>query len=146
MAQIYGIIRIGDRLMRKKCVEGLLVAENKKGYAFVTYPSSFWASCRIRTNDPEITNHVLWPTELKRQMGKRSTSRRYNQVPLLRSSPGGFRGSMPCRTYPGAKVAVFSFLPNNLGIVCGILRISDWHSLDFMHVKECLSFGSLLRK
>ena len=104
------------------------------------------ASCRIRTNDPEITNHVLWPTELKRQTGKRSTSRRYNQVPLLRSSPGGFRGSMPCRTYPGAKVAVFSFLPNNLGIVCGILRISDWHSLDFMRVKECLSFGSLLRK
>ena len=41
MAQIYGIIRIGDRLKRKKCVEGLLVAENKKGYAFVTYPSSF---------------------------------------------------------------------------------------------------------
>ena len=26
------------------------------------------ASCRIRTNDPEITNHVLWPTELKRQV------------------------------------------------------------------------------
>ncbi len=23
----------------------------------------------IRTNDPEITNHVLWPTELKRQVG-----------------------------------------------------------------------------
>ena len=40
MAQIYGIIRIGDRLMRKKCVEGLLVAE-KKGYACTTYPSSF---------------------------------------------------------------------------------------------------------
>ena len=28
----------------------------------------FWASCRIRTNDPEITNHVLWPTELKRHI------------------------------------------------------------------------------
>ena len=28
---------------------------------------AFRASCRIRTNDPEITNHVLWPTELKRQ-------------------------------------------------------------------------------
>ena len=28
------------------------------------------ASCRIRTNDPEITNHVLWPTELKRQAQK----------------------------------------------------------------------------
>ena len=41
MAQIYGIIRIGHRLMRKKSMEGLLVAENKKGYAFVTYPSSF---------------------------------------------------------------------------------------------------------
>ena len=27
----------------------------------------FRASCRIRTNDPEITNHVLWPTELKRR-------------------------------------------------------------------------------
>ena len=50
----------------------------------------FWrASCRIRTNDPEITNHVLWPTELKRQVGKLSTSRRYNLLPLLRSRPGG---------------------------------------------------------
>ena len=29
--------------------------------------SSLRASCRIRTNDPEITNHVLWPTELKRR-------------------------------------------------------------------------------
>ena len=29
--------------------------------------SLFRASCRIRTNDPEITNHVLWPTELKRR-------------------------------------------------------------------------------
>ena len=25
-----------------------------------------WASRRIRTDDPEITNHVLWPTELWR--------------------------------------------------------------------------------
>ncbi len=70
--------------------------------------SLFRASCRIRTNDPEITNHVLWPTELKRQMGKLATSRRYNQVPLLRSSPGGFRGSLPCRTYPSAKVDIIS--------------------------------------
>ena len=31
----------------------------------------FWASCRIRTNDPEITNHVLWPTELKRHFNFR---------------------------------------------------------------------------
>ena len=31
------------------------------------HPINVGASCRIRTNDPEITNHVLWPTELKRQ-------------------------------------------------------------------------------
>ena len=31
------------------------------------HPNHVGASCRIRTNDPEITNHVLWPTELKRQ-------------------------------------------------------------------------------
>ena len=60
----------------------------------------FRASCRIRTNDPEITNHVLWPTELKRRVGKLAISRRYNQLPLLRSSPGGFEGSWPYRTYP----------------------------------------------
>ena len=58
------------------------------------------ASCRIRTNDPEITNHVLWPTELKRRVGKRSASRRYDLIPLLRSHPGGFKGSWPYRTYP----------------------------------------------
>lgn len=34
------------------------------------YFQSCRASCRIRTNDPEITNHVLWPTELKRQLSK----------------------------------------------------------------------------
>ena len=40
--------------------------------------------------------------------GKRSTSHRYNQIPLLRSRPGGFKGSWPCRTYPSAKVLLFS--------------------------------------
>ena len=39
MAQIYGIIRIGDCLMRKKSAEGLLTSKNKKGYACKTYPS-----------------------------------------------------------------------------------------------------------
>ena len=38
------------------------------------HPINAGASCRIRTNDPEITNHVLWPTELKRQ---RQFVRRY---------------------------------------------------------------------
>ena len=72
----------------------------------------FRASCRIRTNDPEITNHVLWPTELKRRVGKQSISRRYNLIPLLRSSPGGFKGSWPYRTYPfcGCKGTIFFLL------------------------------------
>ena len=26
------------------------------------------AECQIRTDDPEITNHVLWPTELIRHL------------------------------------------------------------------------------
>ena len=99
----------------------------------------FWASCRIRTNDPEITNHVLWPTELKRQTGKRSTSRRYNQVPLLRSSPGGFRGSMPCRTYPGAKVAIFPYAPNVFRWQNVILWLSNCFSWIFLRVKNCSS-------
>ena len=37
-------------------------------FSFFLFASSLVrASCRIRTNDPEITNHVLWPTELKRR-------------------------------------------------------------------------------
>ena len=98
----------------------------------------FWASCRIRTNDPEITNHVLWPTELKRQVGKLTTSRRYNQVPLLRSSPGGFRGSMPCRTYPGAKVDIIFY---NTSVFCGgrpYLFVSGWKPFVFRCVKKCM--------
>jgi hypothetical protein len=41
---------------------------------------------------------------IKRKKGKLTISRRYNQVPLLRSSPGGFRGSWPYRTYPAANI------------------------------------------
>ena len=101
---------------KKKCTE------TKKNRLNVQ-PDFLRASCRIRTNDPEITNHVLWPTELKRQVGKLTISRRYNQLPLLRSSPGGFEGSWPYGTYPcyvllsselyrcfsiaGAKVGIF---------------------------------------
>ena len=72
----------------------------KERQLLVELPFFLRASCRIRTNDPEITNHVLWPTELKRRVGKRSASRRYNQLPLLRSSPVGFEGSWPYRTFP----------------------------------------------
>ena len=48
------------------------------------------------------------------KMGKLTTSRRYNQLPLLRSSPGGFEGSWPYRTYPGAKVLQFRKTANFL--------------------------------
>ena len=103
----------------------------------ISLPASLRASCRIRTNDPEITNHVLWPTELKRQnqyvfisssllsdsnqrprdykSRELTISRRYNQLPLLRSSPGGFEGSWPYGTYP-------YFIPDRRSLtssVCG---------------------------
>ena len=74
--------------------------KNKKNYITKknkkhTYKSVLLmrASCRIRTNDPEITNHVLWPTELKRRVSKLFLSHRYNLLPLLCSHPGGFKGS-----------------------------------------------------
>lgn len=62
--------------------------------------SLFRASCRIRTNDPEITNHVLWPTELKRQVGKLFLSHRYNLIPLLCSHPGGIQRELVVRDLP----------------------------------------------
>ncbi len=56
------------------------------------------ASCRIRTNDPEITNHVLWPTELKRRVGKLLTSHRSTYylcyVPVLEDSQGAGRARL----------------------------------------------------
>ena len=47
-------------------------------------------------------------------VGKLTISRRYNQLPLLRSSPGGFEGSWPYRTYPYFRLRVqrYAFLLN----------------------------------
>ena len=57
------------------------------------------ASCRIRTNDPEITNHVLWPTELKRRVGSylhRAATTKYPCcVPTLGDSEGAGRTGLP---------------------------------------------------
>ncbi len=47
---------------------------SKKNFNFL----KFWASRGIRTRDPLITNQLLWPTELYRQVGKLTTSHRYN--------------------------------------------------------------------
>ncbi|RRD90499.1 hypothetical protein EII33_08360 [Bacteroides heparinolyticus] len=51
-------------------------------------------------------------------MGKLTISRRYNQLPLLRSSPGGFEGSWPYRTYPfcGCKGTPFFEMSNRLRV------------------------------
>src|SRR5690554_1834416 len=38
--------------------------------------------------------------------GKLLTSHRYNLLPLLRSRPGGFRGSWSYKTYPSAKIVI----------------------------------------
>ena len=47
------------------------------------------AFCQIRTDDPEITSHVLWPAELRRQkkwgekdLNLRSRSNRFTVCPL----------------------------------------------------------------
>ncbi|RHA73116.1 hypothetical protein DW921_13975 [Phocaeicola coprophilus] len=61
---------------------------------------------------------MLWPTELKRRVGKLAISRRYNQLPLLRSSPGGFEGSWPYGTYPYVCHRVFNFLSLFLDCEC----------------------------
>ena len=63
--------------------------------------SLFRASCRIRTNDPEITNHVLWPTELKRR-GWVSLLYRAATTNYLCCDQAleGFIRSWPYRTYP----------------------------------------------
>ena len=61
----------------------------------------FWASCRIRTNDPEITNHVLWPTELKRQIifqrkwAVMDSNHRRRKPAELQSAPFGHSGNCP---------------------------------------------------
>ena len=46
------------------------------------------AFCQIRTDDPEITSHVLWPAELRRHvwgekdLNLRSRSNRFTVCPL----------------------------------------------------------------
>ena len=70
---------------------------------------AFGASCRIRTNDPEITKHVLWPTELKRRVGSglyRAATTKYPcYVPILGDSEGAGRTGLP--VFAAAKVRIF---------------------------------------
>ena len=49
-----------------KCVKARIITGGRSSRRNERTVPLLRASCRIRTNDPEITNHVLWPTELKR--------------------------------------------------------------------------------
>ena len=66
--------------------------------------AAFRASCRIRTNDPEITNHVLWPTELKRQKGRATYIAPLRPNTLASVKTWGIQGSWSWRTHPECKV------------------------------------------
>ena len=44
---------------------------------------------------------------MKQKKGKLLISHRYNPIPLLASTPGGFSGSWSYKTYPGTKVENF---------------------------------------
>ena len=75
--------------------------EKQRGATEKGYSALFRASCRIRTNDPEITNHVLWPTELKRRVGSdlhRAATTKYPcYVPILGDSEGAGRTGLPMK-------------------------------------------------
>ena len=52
-------------------------------------------------------------------VGKLTISRRYNQLPLLRSSPGGFEGSWPYGTYPYFKYLAIPELSARYFLIAG---------------------------
>ena len=52
-------------------------------------------------------------------LGKLTISRRYNQLPLLRSSPGGFEGSWPYGTYPYFKYLAIPELSARYFLIAG---------------------------
>ena len=54
------------------------------------------------------------PYSIKQKKGKRLISHRYNLIPLLASTPGGFSGSWSYKTYPSAKVEKFIIFAKNI--------------------------------
>ena len=57
--------------------------------------SSLLSDSNQRPRDYKSRALANWAKEAGGQL---LTSRRYNQLPLLRSRPGGFEGSWPCKT------------------------------------------------
>ena len=80
----------------------------KKGEAAYAVAPFEGASCRIRTNDPEITNHVLWPTELKRQVDELTSSHRSTRYPCFGQDLGDSRGAGRGGLIRSAKLVHFS--------------------------------------
>ena len=68
----------------------------------------FYGLARKKAN---VFTFALW-------VGKLPTSRRYNLLPLLRSSPGGFAGSWPYRTYPYSCKIIFQKQRHHRALPC----------------------------
>ena len=72
-----GYAKTQTQVCKKTEAEGIEPPKLLHSAAFKAVSSSIRATsiiikktalCQIRTDDPEITNHVLWPTELRRQI------------------------------------------------------------------------------
>ena len=108
-----------DLFLTKEVLYPWATTANLKNSSSLFFPF-FRASCRIRTNDPEITNHVLWPAELKRRFekGKLTMSHRSTIYPCCLPTLGEFDRNWSHRTYPGTKVQKSSQLPNVFELFC----------------------------
>ena len=74
-------------------------------------------------------------------VGKLPTSRRYNLLPLLRSSPGGFAGSWPYRTYPYSCKIIFKKQRHHRALQCKSRRNKQTaNPLSFCSAKVGLFF------
>ncbi|RGS03570.1 hypothetical protein DWY14_14330 [Phocaeicola plebeius] len=67
-------------------------------------------------------------------MGKLTISRRYNQLPLLRSSPGGFEGSWPYGTYPYFNMFSTDIL--SMFLDCGCKGRHFFLNTQYLHEKK----------
>ena len=73
------------------------------------YESSLLSDSNQRPRDYKSRALANWLT----------ISRRYNQLPLLRSSPGGFEGSWPYGTYPYFKYLAIPELSARYFLIAG---------------------------
>jgi len=68
----------------------------------------------LKLSETKKDNLQITSLQLKpKKNGKLPKSHRYDQLPLLRSHPGGFSGA-GCLGLAGAKIALFCKLKNNM--------------------------------